>query len=104
MVSAPGSAFVSKIAARSVQTPLPGSVSHTPSPALASRPSAVVLRVNVVLAYVGGVPPRILIASKTAKKPVRIGLCFILRPLIPLHATRLSAYKGAVGRNWRIGG
>ena len=37
IVSSPARAFVSSIAARRVQTPFPGAVSHTPSPGLASN-------------------------------------------------------------------
>ena len=41
------SAFASMIAARKVQMPLPAPVSQTPSPALASGPSPVLLTVKL---------------------------------------------------------
>ena len=46
-MSAPASAFASWIAARSVQTPFPGAVSHTPFPTFASVASAVLLTLKV---------------------------------------------------------
>src|SRR6202040_2280009 len=47
MPSPPAWAFASSMAARSVQTPLPTTVSHWPSPWKASSPSPVLLTTNI---------------------------------------------------------
>ena len=66
IVSGPGSALASSMAARNVVTPEPGTISATPSPGIASPTSTSTFTVKVAACAVAPVPATIKIAANSA--------------------------------------